>query len=181
MITVKSTCQSTSNCNCFQFCLVFSALTLRRVAGGEGVCPLSAPGALCSVQPANYLLMRIYLRFPSRADHYYPIFITPQTGARSHQHQRCHHQHPNRQYADSLYQAPHQIRSGCHLLLIYAAANKLNHHHEWVTLSKFLGFFPSNILTLHYNMPILYSKVEQNDFENFGKKLFSKGPPFEKC
>ena len=34
------------------------------------------------------------------------------------------------------------------------------HHHEWVTLSKFLGFFPSNILTLHYNMPILYSKVE---------------------
>ena len=35
-----------------------------------------------------------------------------------------------------------------------------SHHHEWVTLSKFLGFFPSNILTLHYNMPILYSKVE---------------------
>ena len=147
MIPVKSTtCQSTSNCNCFQFCLVFSALTLRCVAGGEGVCPLSAPGALGSVQTANYLLMRIYLRFPSRADHYYPIFITPQTGARSHQHQRCHHQHPNRQYADSLYQAPHQIRSGCHLLLIYAAANKLNNLNELVCAVQQRPVCPSKTL-----------------------------------
>ena len=55
------------------------------------------------------------------------------------------------------------------------AANGQNHHHEWVTLSKFLGFFHSNILPLHYNMPILYSKVEKNDFEKFGKQLFRSG------
>ena len=45
-----------------------------------------------------------------------------------------------------------------HLREVFASFR--NHHHEWVTLSKFLVFFPSNILTLNYNIPILYSKVE---------------------
>ena len=31
---------------------------------------------------------------------------------------------------------------------------RCGHHHEWVTLSKFLVFMHSNILTLHYNMPM---------------------------